>query len=134
MAAEFALEIVTAERVALKESFTSLTVPATTGSLGILARHAPLVSELDIGVARIRRPDQSEGKIALNGGFLMVLNNEATILTRSAELDTEIDLARAQAAVERPRTRIEDREASMDYHRAHRALLRAVARLKARQS
>jgi len=134
VAAEFALEIVTPERVAVQESVTSLIVPASTGSLGVLARHAPLVSELDVGIAKIRRPDQSETQIAVNGGFLMVLNNKATILTHTAELDTEIDEARAQAALERARKHMEERAASMDYRRARRALMRALARINAGKS
>ncbi len=130
MAAEFTLEIVTPERTAFREKVTSLIIKASNGYLGVLARHAPLASGLDIGAATIRRPDQSESRIAINGGFLMVLDNEATVLTTTAEMDKEIDQARSEAALERARKRLSERKADWDHERADLAMKRAIARIK----
>jgi len=132
VAAEFTLEIVTPERTAFREKVTSLIIKASNGYLGVLSRHAPLASELDIGAAMMRRPDQSESRIAINGGFLMVLDNEVTILTHTAELDSEIDEARAKASLGRARKRLSERQAGVDHERATLALNRALTRIKTR--
>lgn len=131
MAADFALEIVTPERTVLRERVTSLIIQASTGYLGVLARHAPLLSDLDIGVATIRYPDESEAWIVINGGFLMVRDNEASILTSTAEMASDIDKARSEAALERAKERLADRQADIDHDRANLAMKRALARIKA---
>lgn len=65
-------------------------LPSTTGQLGILAGHAPLLTALDIGVMRVRS-DKTWVPIALMGGFAEVDANEVTILVNGAERGENID-------------------------------------------
>jgi F-type H+-transporting ATPase subunit epsilon len=65
-------------------------LPSTTGQLGILTNHAPLVTALDIGVLRYRQ-DKTWAAIALTGGFAEIEDNEVTILVKSAQAGKEID-------------------------------------------
>ncbi|AFY60575.1 ATP synthase F1 subunit epsilon [Synechococcus sp. PCC 6312] len=71
-------------------------LPSTTGQLGILANHAPLLTALETGVMRVR-----SGKdwlsIALMGGFAEVENNELTVLVNGAVRGDSIDLETAKA-------------------------------------
>lgn len=71
-------------------------LPSTTGQLGILANHAPLLTALETGVMRVR-----SGKdwlaIALMGGFAEVESNEVTILVNGAERGDQIDINAAKA-------------------------------------
>lgn len=80
-------------------------IPSTTGQLGILTGHAPLLSALDIGVMRVR-----SGKdwvpIALMGGFAEVENNELTILVNGAERGDSIDREAAQQAFSQAQERL----------------------------
>lgn len=91
------LQIVTAERVVFNEEVETVVAPGTDGALGILPRHAPLLSTLKPGELHYRRAGQ-EAFLAIGGGFIEVLNDKVIILADSAERSEEIDLERAEAA------------------------------------
>lgn len=126
----FKLEIATPERVVLQVDAVSLVVPGIEGSLGILADHAPLVAELDIGEAVVRQQDGNVIRLAVSGGFIEVRKNIVRILADSAERAEEIDVARAEAAKRRAEERLKERARGIDYARAEAALKRALTRLK----
>lgn len=91
------LQVVTAERTILNDDVDSLVAPGSDGELGILPRHAPLLSALKAGELRYRRGGE-ENFLAIGGGFIEVLNNKVIVLADSAERSEEIDLERAEAA------------------------------------
>ncbi|WP_427160372.1 ATP synthase F1 subunit epsilon [Aliinostoc sp. HNIBRCY26] len=109
-------------------------LPSTTGQLGILSGHAPLLSALDIGVMRVRtNKNQSWQAIALLGGFAEVEENEVTILVNGAERGDSIDLEAARADYNQAQTRLSqvpagDRQAQIQ---ANQAFKRARARFQA---
>ncbi|MBW4552332.1 MAG: F0F1 ATP synthase subunit epsilon [Aphanocapsa sp. GSE-SYN-MK-11-07L] len=70
-------------------------LPSTTGQLGILSGHAPLLTALETGVMRVRS-DKDWVAIALVGGFAEIENNEVTILVNGAERGDSIDQAQAK--------------------------------------
>jgi len=76
-----------------------LILPSTTGQLGILGGHAPLMTALDVGVMRVR-PDKDWVAIALMGGFAEIDDDEVTILVRGAERGDSIDQDEARNAFE----------------------------------
>jgi len=94
------LEVVTAERVVYSEDVEMVVAPGLEGALGILPRHAPLMSVLGIGELRITQGGQ-ETALAIGGGFLEVLDDRVTVLADSAERADEIDEARAEEAARR---------------------------------
>jgi F-type H+-transporting ATPase subunit epsilon len=71
--------------------------PASEGEVGILPRHAPLLSTLRPGMLRIKK-DGAETEMAVSGGFLQVNQDRVLILADTAERAEEIDEARAEAA------------------------------------
>lgn len=91
------LQVVTAERTILNDDVDSLVAPGADGELGILPRHAALLSALKAGELRYRRGGE-ENFLAIGGGFIEVLNNKVIVLADSAERSEEIDLERAEAA------------------------------------
>lgn len=91
------LQVVTAERIIINEDVDTLVAPGSDGELGILPRHAPLLSGLKPGELRFRRGGE-ENYLAIGGGFIEVLNNKVIVLADSAERSEEIDLERAEAA------------------------------------
>ena len=109
-------------------------LPSTTGQLGILTGHAPLLSALDTGVMRVRATKNSNWQaIALLGGFAEVENNEVTILVNGAETGDKINLEEARAAYNEAQLRLSqvpagERQAQIQ---ATQALKRARARLQA---
>ena len=107
-------------------------LPSTTGQLGILGGHAPLLTALDVGVMRVRA-DREWVAIALMGGFAEVESDEVTILVNGAERGDAIDQEAARKAYDEAQTRmdqvsVDDRQAAIQ---AKQALKRARARLQA---
>ena len=91
-------------------------VPGVEGPFTVLPGHADLLSNLTIGPLTAVLLNGERHSVAVNGGVARVLNSpppgtaHVLILTQTAEMNTEIDLERAQAARERAQQRL--REAS----------------------
>lgn len=100
------------------------------GEIGVLSGHEPVLGVLATGGV-VRIDSETEGKItaAVHGGFLSVDKDVVTILAEVAELAGEIDVARAQAALDRARN--DESEAAKDAANRAEARLRAVAGLGA---
>jgi F-type H+-transporting ATPase subunit epsilon len=126
----FTVQLLTAEKTVLEAQVVHLRAPGSEGFLGVLAHHAPLITQLQPGPLTIDYPDGRREVYALTGGFLEVANNRATILADAAERAGEIDVVRAAAARDRALRRLREREAEVDVARAEGALARALARLK----
>jgi F-type H+-transporting ATPase subunit epsilon len=109
-------------------------LPSTTGQLGILTGHAPLLTALDTGVMRVRA-DKNWVPIALMGGFAEVEADEVTILVNAAERGDTIDKEEARAAFTQAQeefARAQQSGASrQDFIKASKALKRARARFQA---
>ncbi|MBN3959449.1 MULTISPECIES: ATP synthase F1 subunit epsilon [unclassified Nostoc] len=109
-------------------------LPSTTGQLGILTGHAPLLTALDTGVMRVRAAkNQNWEAIALLGGFAEVEENEVTILVNGAERGDKINLDEARTAYNQAEARLtqvsaDDRQAQIQ---ANQAFKRARARFQA---
>ncbi|MFA5537390.1 MAG: F0F1 ATP synthase subunit epsilon [Bacillota bacterium] len=130
MAKKILLEIVTPEKIVLSREVDSLIVPAAEGYLGILPGHAPLVSQLDTGVASVKVDGEVE-KMAVCCGFIEVVADKVTLLCDVAELAEEIDVERALRAKKRAEERIAKKGVDVDLIRAEAALKRSLARLGA---
>ena len=125
------LEIVTPDRLLLKESVDEVQVPAKGGYLGILPGHAPLISELQIGEISYRQ-GRATRSLAVAWGYCEVLPERVIILAERAEKAEEIDRQRALAAKERAEKRLSDvQNPDIDFDRAAASLQRALARIQA---
>lgn len=122
-------EIVTAERIVFTGDVDMVVAPGIEGALGILPRHAPLLTALQVGELRIKQ-GREEILMAVTGGFMEVLPNKVIILADAAERAEEIDVARAQEARRRAESRLADRASNVDTTRAEAALRRSLIRLK----
>lgn len=127
----FMLEVVTPERIVLSDEVQFLVVPAAEGEVGVLRGHAPMVAGMKIGVLRYQGKDGVMRHMAVSGGFMEVIDNEATVLAETAERGSEIDILRAKAAKERAERRLQQRAEEINFARAQMALQRALARIKA---
>jgi F-type H+-transporting ATPase subunit epsilon len=123
------LEIITAEGVALSEDVEVVLAPGTEGQLGILPRHAPLLTGLQAGELCYRK-DGRLISMVITGGFMEVVPTRVTVLVDAAERADEIDIARAEAARQRALARMSDSSDTVDAGRARVALMRATVRLK----
>lgn len=124
------LKIITHEKVVFDEDVDSIRTRGVDGEFGILKGHIPLMAALDIGVTRITQGNTVKNFTTM-GGVFQFKEDEGIILTPTAESGDEIDVARAQAALERAKSRLAERNARNDAKRAEAAVARAMARLKA---
>ena len=129
MSATMTLDILTPERSVCCVETEIVIARALDGELGILPNHAPLVVALDIAPLRYRK-DGVEHFVAVASGFMEVKDNRVSILTPSAETESEIDFVRAESAKERAERRLAEHAPETDVRRAERALRRALMRLK----
>jgi F-type H+-transporting ATPase subunit epsilon len=128
--ANLSVEVVTGERVVYeRDDATMVVAPGAEGSLGILPRHAPLVSLLKEGELRIKHGGE-EDSLAVHGGFLEVLNNKVVVLADTAERALEIDLERAEQARQRAEEALRNVKDKTDLVAAEAALRRAAVRLR----
>ena len=123
------LEIVTAERVVYSEDVDLLVAPGIDGELGILPRHAPLLTVLKPGEIRVVKNGE-DNLMAVSGGFLEVLGNKVTILADTAEREDEIDVERAEEALKRAEERVATAPAQRDLARTLASMRRSQARLR----
>jgi F-type H+-transporting ATPase subunit epsilon len=94
------LEIVTSERTIYNGEVDMVTVPGGDGVMGVLPKHAPVLSTLKPGELRVRVGNDVQ-EFAIGGGFVDIHDDRVIILADSAERADEIDEARAEAAMSR---------------------------------
>jgi F-type H+-transporting ATPase subunit epsilon len=122
------VEVVTAERELYNGEADSLIAPGSEGELGILPRHAALLTTLKAGEMLIKLGG-SEEPLFVSGGFLEVSDNKVTVLAESAEYAEEIDQARAEAARRRAQEHLAQAQSDVERADLLGALERAVARI-----
>jgi F-type H+-transporting ATPase subunit epsilon len=110
----FLLELVTPERILFSEEVQAVRAPGINGSFGVLARHAPLLTELTTGLIKLTLANGFESFIATSGGFMEVTRHKVIILADAAELSEDIDIEKARAAADRARKLLEVPDSSID--------------------
>lgn len=126
------VRVVAPDKTVWDAAAEEVVLPSTTGQLGILSGHAPLLTALDTGVMRVRAGKEWQA-IALMGGFAEVEDDEVTILVNGAERGDAISLEEARTAYNEAVTKLsqvdsENRQAKMQ---AERNMRRARARFQA---
>ncbi|MCB9899196.1 MAG: ATP synthase F1 subunit epsilon [Planctomycetes bacterium] len=106
-------------------------VPGSKGAFGVLPRHAPLMSSLELGLTRIRPADGvPDMKFVTGGGFVEIFQNHVLLLVDFADPTESIDVARATEAKKRAEARLRSHDETVDVARAEAALQRALMRLR----
>jgi F-type H+-transporting ATPase subunit epsilon len=131
------LEVVSPDGPVFEGDVAMVVVPAYRGEMGILPRHAPLVAQLTVGEVRVRTLGGGWLSLAVAGGFMKVQFDKVIVLADAAELATEIDAGRSEAALAKAQARIakireggvgDDEE--VDLYHEEMAVKRAKNRLK----
>ena len=78
------VSVISPEKVLFEGSVDSIVAPAFDGEVGILPRHAPMMTLLGKGELRLGR-DGSAGRFVIAGGFLQVLNDVVRVVTEHAQ-------------------------------------------------
>ena len=131
--ASLRLEIITAERIVLTEEMVdSVRVPGADGVVGILPRHAPLMTTLAPGELIMRKGEEEES-FFVTGGFLEVRDNHVAVLADASERAEEIDIARAEEARHRAEEALSEKRDGAELAAAEAAMRRALIRLRLAQ-
>lgn len=125
------LQVVTPERHVLQQTVKSVEIPGKEGYLGVLPGHAPLITELGVGILTYKS-DADTRYLTVIDGYTEVLPDRVIVLAEISERAEEIDVSRTRAALNRAkeevaRTNVSDPE----WERASLALQRALVRLQA---
>jgi F-type H+-transporting ATPase subunit epsilon len=128
------LEIVTGERLVFSDEVDMVIAPGVEGQLGILPKHAPLLTALSIGELRVKK-GQEELSFAIGGGFMEVYKDKVIVLADTAERAEEIDIARAEEARRRALESLKERGrlSREEFAQAEARLRKAVTRIKVAQ-
>jgi F-type H+-transporting ATPase subunit epsilon len=129
MADTFQLEIVTPEKMVVRDVAEEMQIPGKNGYLGVLPGHAPLITELAVGEICYRKGNETH-YLAVAWGFAEVLPERVVILAETAERPEEIDVKRAQESKQRAEERLKSGSTETDFTRAEDALQRAETRLQ----
>lgn len=124
------VNIIAPDRNVWDSNAEEVILPSSTGQLGILKGHAPLLTALDIGVMRVR-VDKDWIPVVLMGGFAEVENDELTILVNGAEEGSKIDKDEAQKNLELMTLRFNEAQTSKEKIEATQNLRKARARVQA---
>jgi F-type H+-transporting ATPase subunit epsilon len=124
-----ALEIVTPDRLVVRERVDEVQIPGSEGYFGVLPGHTPLLASLGVGELWYRK-GSDRIYVSIANGFAEVLPDGVTILAQVAERADEVDVERAEAALTRARERLDRPRSDVDYDRARIALAKALSRLQ----
>jgi F-type H+-transporting ATPase subunit epsilon len=125
--------IMAPDRVFLDIEAEEAILPTTTGLMGVLANHTPLVTAIDMGVMLLREGNDNWSAIALLRGFCFVQDNVVTILVNEAEFPSNIDEDEAQAAYIAAQAELEKAKSKKDIYLATVRCERARVRYQVTQ-
>ena len=124
------VRVITPDRVVWDGAVDELILPSSTGQLGILTDHAPLLTALDIGVMRLKTSGEWISFVLMEG-FAEVENNIITVLCNGAEEGKNIDLSSAQSELERLTTSVDEAETAKEKIDSSIELRKTKARVQA---
>ncbi|MCW5946221.1 MAG: F0F1 ATP synthase subunit epsilon [Fimbriimonadales bacterium] len=130
MASTFQLSVVAPDKTVIDELTDTVIAPGVTGYLGVQAQHEPFITQLRVGVLEFRDAGGTMQKVAIAGGFLETDGEHVIVLADAAERSGDIDRARAMAAAERAKQRLQEKSSDLNLDRATAALERAANRIK----
>ena len=130
MAGTFQLEIITPTRVFDEGQVNYLRAPSTDGLFGVLSGHVDSMIALDVGEIKIERSGVTK-YMATSGGYAEIKNNHVQLLVETAEPAEDIDIQRAQAALERAKEKLAAKQEEIaDEQRDLDARERALNRMR----
>ena len=125
------VDVVSAEASIFSGEAKFVALPGETGELGILPKHAPLITRIRPGAVRIEMADGGEEFVFVAGGILEVQPNIVTVLADTAIRGKDLDEAKASEAKQRAEEALRDNKSDVDAAAAQAELISAVAQLAA---
>src|SRR5213594_1963969 len=115
------LEIVTPEEKIYSEDVEMVTLPGSEGELGVYPKHVPLLTTVVPGELRVLK-DGRERSMAIGEGFVEIKADAVSVLTDMALEAEKIDIAAAEAAVERAKAAMKEDHSAAEVAGIHASL------------
>src|SRR5205807_7069489 len=128
----FQLEIVTPDKMVVRDNAEEVQIPGRNGYLGILPGHAPLITELGAGEINYRSGGQAH-RFAVAWGFAEVLPDRVTVLAETVERAGEINIFRAQDDLKQADESLKSANTEEASAAANAKMSRAQARIEVAQ-
>ena len=126
------VDVVSAEESIFSGEATLVSVPGEVGELGILPKHAPLITRIKPGAVRIQRADNKEEEfVFVAGGIVEVQPGCVTVLADTAIRGKDLDQAKALEAKRLAEEAVSTAKGDIDLARAQGELQELVAQLAA---
>src|SRR5206468_7987137 len=122
------LEIVTREEKTYSEDVEIVTLPGSEGELGVYPKHVPLLSTLVPGELRVLKNGRASS-MAIGEGFVEIRGDAVSVLTDMALESEKIDIAAAEAAVERAKAAMKEDQTPEQVAAIQASLQKALAQL-----
>jgi len=132
MADSFQLEIVTPEKLVVRDTADEVQIPGRNGYIGVLPGHAPLITELGSGEISYRSNGQLH-RFSMAWGFAEILPDRVTVLAETVEAAEEIDVSRAQQSLAKAEDLLKAAQSEAEFAVATDKIRRAEARLEVAQ-
>ena len=126
------VDVVSAEESIFSGKAKFVALPGESGELGILPRHAPLLTRIRPGAVRLKIPDRDDFEMVyVSGGILEVQPTLITLLADTAIRAKDLDEAEAIKARQHAEDVLKNRSADVSYASAEAELAQALAQLQA---
>ena len=126
------LEIVTPEAKIYSEDVSMVSLPGSEGELGVYPKHVPLLTTLKPGELRVLK-DGRETAMAVGEGFVEIKTDAVSVLTDMALESAQIDVAAAEAAVERAKAAMKEDHGAEEVAAIQASLQKALAQLRVKR-
>ncbi|MDR2751974.1 MAG: ATP synthase F1 subunit epsilon [Clostridiales bacterium] len=123
------LKIATPKKLLYDGEADMVILRTSTGDMGILPGHHRVSAIMGYGALKIV-DGENKSEVAVMGGLAQVSGDAVTVLSEVAEWPSEISLIRAEAALERARQRLAQKDSDVDMQRAELSLRRALVRIE----
>nr|YP_009396815.1 ATP synthase CF1 subunit epsilon [Ophidocladus simpliciusculus]ARW66001.1 ATP synthase CF1 subunit epsilon [Ophidocladus simpliciusculus] len=124
------VRVIAPDKIVWDANAEEVILPSSTGQLGILTGHIPLLTALDIGVMRVRINKEWK-PIILLGGFAEVDNNNVTILVNGAEEISSLNIDNVKKDLDKATNMLEQAKSNKEKIEATQELRKSKARLQA---
>jgi F-type H+-transporting ATPase subunit epsilon len=127
---QFYLRVIAAQKIFYAGPATCLVVNTVDGFTSFLAHHCQSMVALYPGELSVKKPDGTWVSGIAGVGSMIFANNRATVLVETCESPEEVDVRRAEEALERAQERMRQHQSMREYHMTQAAMARALTRLK----
>ena len=126
----FYLRVISSNKIFFEGRAEKIVLPLGDGEKAVLAHHENMVIATSIGEIRITTSKGEQVIGVVGEGFVQIVNNRVVLIVDSAEKPEDIDRVRAEAALERAKEQLRQKQSIQEYHVSQASMARAMLRLK----